>query len=132
MRLPGALIDFNVHPQKREVRLRYECEIKGLIVQAIQKALRQEQIAVQEISQNHLCEEPFIPPYWEAPSSPFSEKPSIKKMPWIYQTAAEPSIQTDHSEVENRLFNQIQEQTKPKILATAAARPITAMSPLLK
>jgi len=38
--LDGELVDVNVHPQKREVRLRQEQLIRGLIVNAIGKVLR--------------------------------------------------------------------------------------------
>ncbi len=37
--LPGDLVDVNVHPQKREVRLRQEQEIKGWIAQSVERAL---------------------------------------------------------------------------------------------
>ncbi|MEI8124210.1 MAG: DNA mismatch repair endonuclease MutL [Parachlamydiaceae bacterium] len=39
----GDLVDVNVHPQKREVRLRQEQTIRELIVKAIRKALSQRQ-----------------------------------------------------------------------------------------
>lgn len=37
--LPPEEVDVNVHPQKREVRLRYEAEIKRLLFQAVHDAL---------------------------------------------------------------------------------------------
>ncbi len=39
--LPGSLVDINVHPQKKEVRLRHEQDIKTLLIQATEKALTQ-------------------------------------------------------------------------------------------
>jgi len=58
--LPGDLVDVNVHPQKREVRLRQEQELKRLICQAIDAALHAKGI--------------FSPglPAWEAPAADFS------------------------------------------------------------
>lgn len=38
--LPGSLVDVNVHPQKREVRLRQEQVLKDLIREGVQKALQ--------------------------------------------------------------------------------------------
>lgn len=38
--LPGSLVDVNVHPQKREVRLRQEQMIKQLILQGVEEALQ--------------------------------------------------------------------------------------------
>jgi DNA mismatch repair protein MutL len=37
--LPGHLIDVNVHPQKREVRLRQESSIKEMVIKAVQAGL---------------------------------------------------------------------------------------------
>lgn len=58
--LPGDLVDVNVHPQKREVRLRQEQELKRLVCQAIDGALHAKGI--------------FSPglPAWEAPAIDFS------------------------------------------------------------
>ncbi len=41
LRMPGGLVDVNVHPQKREVRLRKEFDLKELVTQAVFKALQQ-------------------------------------------------------------------------------------------
>lgn len=40
LHLPGSMIDVNVHPQKKEVRLRQEQEIKELLYKAVQESLQ--------------------------------------------------------------------------------------------
>lgn len=39
--IPGSCVDVNVHPQKREVRLRQEHTLKETIIRGVQKALQQ-------------------------------------------------------------------------------------------
>lgn len=43
--MPGDLVDVNVHPQKKEVRLRQEGELKKALAQAVDKALHSSGIA---------------------------------------------------------------------------------------
>lgn len=42
MSMPGDLVDVNVHPQKKEVRLRQEFSLKSTIIEAVEKALQQD------------------------------------------------------------------------------------------
>jgi DNA mismatch repair protein MutL len=39
--LPGSLVDVNVHPQKKEVRLHHEQILKTLLISAVEKSLQQ-------------------------------------------------------------------------------------------
>ncbi len=63
--MPGPMVDVNVHPQKKEVRLRNEQQIKNSVIAAIQYALRQKQFTTplsvidQPILEN-------ITPFWGA------------------------------------------------------------------
>ncbi len=46
--IPGDVVDVNVHPQKREVRLRQEVLIKELVIKSVEKALQNSGYSVQE------------------------------------------------------------------------------------
>lgn len=77
LRLPGALLDVNVHPQKREVRLRQELELKEAIIQAVQAALRQGQAPLHPpLSQPIIS--PSAPPYWPSYAALLSPKSDEK------------------------------------------------------
>lgn len=42
--IPGSEVDVNVHPQKKEVRLRHSQQLKDLILEAVRKALSHDEI----------------------------------------------------------------------------------------
>lgn len=90
LRMPGTLLDVNVHPQKKEVRLRQEHQLKEMIMQGVQTALRREQRPVD--SEPGLDEAP--PPYWASKNSFFSpqrmQAKAASEEKWEYQTS-EPS-----------------------------------------
>ena len=61
IRLPGSLVDVNVHPQKKEVRLRQEQKLKACIIEAIQSA----------IQKNHFVSDFIHSPTPSVSSTPF-------------------------------------------------------------
>lgn len=93
LRLPGDLLDVNVHPQKKEVRLRQESQLKEAIIQSVQVALRQENSDRDPLP---LKTTPSIPPFWGPYASLLSASSSptrASEEPWVYQSNApmEPS-----------------------------------------
>jgi DNA mismatch repair protein MutL len=98
LRLPGALLDVNVHPQKREVRLRQEMQLKETIIQAVQTALRQEQKHLPPLQGE---EATFVPPFWTSYASllsPPSKPPFAAEEKWEFQSTTLPSIAPSHVE----------------------------------
>ncbi len=58
LQMPNSLIDVNVHPQKKEIRLRQEHLLKESLIQAVQAALKAYGFAEGRVPFN-----PFIPAY---------------------------------------------------------------------
>lgn len=86
LRMPGSLLDVNVHPQKKEIRLRQEHQLKEMIIQAIQTALRSEQRQFD----TPLAEEGIsIPPFWSPFASflsPTPKLPTAQEGQWEFQS----------------------------------------------
>lgn len=68
--LPGSLLDVNVHPQKKEVRLRQEAELKAMLSQAIQEAIFRSRGNLKPPSPFSfpVAEEVFIPAHYQKES----------------------------------------------------------------
>lgn len=82
--VPGMLVDVNVHPQKREVRLRQEQALKELIMQAVRDGLQASGPAVLESHNLPAMDFSFAPPSpIKEPSAPFtfSRKPDSFNLP---------------------------------------------------
>jgi DNA mismatch repair protein MutL len=54
--VPGAVVDVNVHPQKREVRIRQEHALKEMIVAAVSKAIQGNHVFAPDVS----LSQPFV------------------------------------------------------------------------
>jgi DNA mismatch repair protein MutL len=68
--LPGDLVDVNVHPQKREVRLRQEIALKDALCQAVQQAIGRADLTDQAVANDRFEFSPRSSV--EPPRSPFS------------------------------------------------------------
>lgn len=89
--LDGSLVDVNVHPQKREVRLRQEQIIRELIITAVRKGISrsipQRGVSTPTQAVSPVFERAFSSPMPPTSSSSFSPPP----LPWEFTPAPLPS-----------------------------------------
>lgn len=86
LRIPGSLLDVNVHPQKKEVRLRQEYQLKEVLINAVQTALRRQQgqSDVRPTEENA----PF-PPFWTPYAALLSPAPKAEESEeWEYRSTS--------------------------------------------
>lgn len=118
--LPGKLVDVNVHPQKREVRLRQEQILRNLLNQAVSKTL-QKSYSTFESQAFPICN-----------SFSYSES-SIEKPPfqlfeqkkWSFQENQPP--QEFSFEIEERSTAPIQEQLLPLTMSEQTVKVIATI-----
>ena len=81
--MPGSLVDVNVHPQKREVRLRQEQMLKETIFQAVDQALQQVGVSFsfEKPDVTLLPMETAAPPF----ELPKFEPPPVEKYPQTFE-----------------------------------------------
>ncbi len=123
LRMPGSYLDVNVHPQKKEVRLRQEQQLKEAIIQAVQTGLRKDQQPEWQTEPEVKTVELSFPSLpspsisfeaaYPAPFFGFPKTPVSAEVPWEYKPVI-PSSPVPQAEPS--LLRQI--PTPPRILAT--------------
>jgi len=86
--IPGDLVDVNVHPQKREVRLRQEQNLKRLICQAIDGALHAKGVFSPGFTEWNTCAPEFSVDHSPTISESISEKKPAFYSPFKQQLAS--------------------------------------------
>lgn len=123
--LPGSLMDVNVHPQKREVRLRQEQQLKSALFEAVQQAIRpqpQQPVVFSPLKEAREVNEP--PPFWGPYASLLSPEKSaqiksVNEEPWQFRHTPQPSIAPVVSvPLPPTPIIQIQSKQPPRVLTT--------------
>lgn len=92
--IPGNLVDVNVHPQKREVRLRQEQSLKEMIMQAVRNGLQHSgplSFEAVDLPQMEFARAPEMPSVMQERSTPF---PFQRKADFFDRPFSEPEITT--------------------------------------
>lgn len=120
LRIPGTLLDVNVHPQKKEIRLRQEHQLKEILIQATQKALHGEQKQLNEIPTEDKLP---IPPFWTSYASILSPHAKLSTPTadeqWEFQPVVakcSPSAMSDTSEFAKSSIHFSKNTTTPLLL----------------
>lgn len=99
LKLSGGLLDVNVHPQKKEVRIRQEGYLKSQLMTAVQKSFAAKpQVFSQEIPLEKtasFCLQNEPPPFWGSYASLLSPQkrelsPFLKEEAWEFKTTPPP------------------------------------------
>ncbi len=90
--IPGGFVDVNVHPQKREVRLRQEQELRQLIFEGVDKALQKQGHRPEPLAASNdyvVFKKPEAPPVSyqsfevNIPKREISEQPKAPELPVV-------------------------------------------------
>lgn len=91
LEVSGDLVDVNVHPQKREVRLRQEQVIKELIIKAVRNGIGQGASAFEFTSEYNVHESAPNPVFAEAFYSQDTHSHQDIPETWVFQPKAPPA-----------------------------------------
>lgn len=126
LKLPGSLVDVNVHPQKKEVRIRQEQVLKESLMQAVQSSLRR-QIAAPELS---IVPSPFSQTYASllVPTPPFPTQVPHRGEEWLYKSNQ--PVLASNTSVESASFTPSRESPPPPVEPKMATPPLISPSSL--
>ena len=120
LNLPGEWIDVNVHPQKKEVRLRQESFFKNMIVKAVEKSMQAHNPFSISVNMPSIDFNPS--PTWEFQPAPLSFNDIKPILPHLEASkerislpvpAPAPLMKT-HSEIKEEVPNLFQSEPKPQ------------------
>jgi DNA mismatch repair protein MutL len=121
LKMPGSLVDINVHPQKKEVRLRQEHHLKEAVIQAVQTTLQKEgfsdSYAFDMLEKESAFEEPKVE--YKTDSFTFKEEISIPAT-WSPLIKQRPLTQDLEKPQELPLQAPIKKSQAPRVVTTLA------------
>ncbi len=122
--IPGSMVDVNVHPQKREVRLRQESLIRDLLKESVQKALQRPSEgstsdSAVSFNTSSTFQESASPLPWDTFSAPTTTQPILNEEPSQPEPpplpAWSPPPQNQPSVAVQELFVMPEQPKKPRL-----------------
>jgi len=111
--MDGTLVDVNVHPQKREVRLRHEYQMREMIIAAVEGAFRDFE-PIPNFSNVTLSSDvsAFLKPSYHA-----DDEKSFGSEPFFIRETDNQELTLFHHEAEKAVFHPL-DKAHPKVVAT--------------